>query len=144
MVKPASKTNNATQARLGSLGKSGNTGKKRSASSKNIAQLISNKLKKSRGPSSDVTNLAAAGHSQQETLILLLTKMLMLSWLVFQIIPFYLCKHCKVTFLVKMMKTMMTTIILERSEMLLVMMEERTMLLWSVKLDYQLALAVQM
>jgi hypothetical protein len=52
----------AVQAKLGSLAKAGTTGKKRSASSKNIAPLISNKQKKSRGSSSDATNLAAATH----------------------------------------------------------------------------------
>ena len=62
MVKPASKTKNSTQARLGSVSKAGTTGKKRSASSKNIAAPISNKNKKSRGSSSNITYLAAATH----------------------------------------------------------------------------------
>ena len=62
MVKPASKTKKSTQARLGSLTKAGNTGKKRSASLNNIALPISNKQKKSQGSSSDATNLAAATH----------------------------------------------------------------------------------
>ena len=86
------------------------------------------------------------------TLILLLTKvmMIMLSLLVFQIIPFYLHKHCKVTFLTMMttkkMTTMMTmmTVILEWSIMQLFMMEEKTLLLLSIKPDYQLVQAVQM
>ena len=87
------------------------------------------------------------------TLILLLTKMMMimLSLLVFQIIPFYLRKHCKVTFLTmmttkKMMTTTMTmmSIILEWSILLLFMMEEKTLLLLSIKPDYQLVQAVQM
>ena len=62
MAKPASKTRKTIQARLGSLAKAGTTGKKRSASSKIIATLISNKQKKSQGSSSDATNLAAATH----------------------------------------------------------------------------------
>ena len=62
MAKPASKTKKATQARLGSLAKAGTKGKKRSASSKNIALPISNKQKKSQGSSINATNLAAATH----------------------------------------------------------------------------------
>ena len=62
MAKPASKTKKTIQAKLGSLAKAGTKGKKRSASSKNIAPPISNKQKKSRGSSSNVTNLAAATH----------------------------------------------------------------------------------
>ena len=62
MVKPASKTKKTIQARLGSLTKTGTKGKKRSASSKNIALPISNKQKKSQGSSSNATNLAAATH----------------------------------------------------------------------------------
>ena len=60
MTKPARKTKKTIQARLGSLTKAGTKGKKRSASSKNIAPPISNKQKKSLGPSSNITNLAAA------------------------------------------------------------------------------------
>ena len=67
------------------------------------------------------------------------------SLLVFQIIPFYLHKHCKVTSLTmmttkKMTTTTMTmmTIILEWSIMLLFMMEEKTLLLQSICPDYQL------
>ena len=89
-------------------------------------------------------------------LILLLTKMMMimLSLLVFQIIPSYLHKHRKVTFLTMMttkkmttmttMITMMMTVILEWNIMQLFMMEEKTLLLLSIKPDYQLVLAVQM
>ena len=60
MVEPASKAKNTTQARPGNVAKAGTTGKKRSASSKNIALPISNKQKKSQGSSSGATNLAAA------------------------------------------------------------------------------------
>ena len=62
MAKPASKTKKTIQAKLGSLAKAGTKGKKRSASSKNIAPPISNKQKKSRGSSSNITNLGAATH----------------------------------------------------------------------------------
>ena len=62
MAKPTSKTKKTIQARLGSLAKAGTTGKKRSASLKNIAPPISNKQKKSRGSSIDATNLGAATH----------------------------------------------------------------------------------
>ena len=62
MAKPASKTKKTIQAKLGSLAKAGTKGKKRSASLKNIALPISNEQKKSRGSSSDATNLAAATH----------------------------------------------------------------------------------
>ena len=62
MAKPASKAKKTIQAKLGSLAKADTKGKKRSASFKNIALPISNKQKKSRGSSSDVTNLAAAAH----------------------------------------------------------------------------------
>ena len=59
IAKPASKTKKTIQAKLGSLTKAGTKGKKRSASSKNITAPISNKQKKSRGSSSNATNLAA-------------------------------------------------------------------------------------
>jgi hypothetical protein len=62
MAKPTGKTKKTIQAKLGSLTKAGTKGKRRSASSKNIALPISNKQKKSRGSSSDATNLAAATH----------------------------------------------------------------------------------
>ena len=62
MAKPISKTKKTIQAKLSSLAKAGTKGKKRSASSKNIALPISNKQKKSRGSSIDTTNLAAANH----------------------------------------------------------------------------------
>ena len=62
MAKPASKTKKTIQAKLGNLAKAGTKGKKRSASLKNIAPLISNKQKKSRGSSSNINNLAAATH----------------------------------------------------------------------------------
>jgi hypothetical protein len=62
MAKPASKTKMTIQAKLGSLTKAGTKGKKRSASLNNIALPISNKQKKSRGSSSNATNLAAATH----------------------------------------------------------------------------------
>ena len=62
MAKPACKTKKTIQAKLGSLAKAGTKGKKRSASSKNIAPPISNKQKKSQGSSSDITNLGAATH----------------------------------------------------------------------------------
>ena len=60
MVKPTIKTKNSSQARLGRLAKAGTTGKKRTASSKNIALQIINKQKRSQGSSSNITNLAAA------------------------------------------------------------------------------------
>ena len=62
MAKPASKTKKTIHSKLGSLAKAGTKGKKRSASSKSIGTPISNKQKKSRGSSSDATNLAAATH----------------------------------------------------------------------------------
>jgi hypothetical protein len=62
MAKPTSKTKKTIQAKLGSLTKAGTKGKKRSASSKNIAPPISNKQKKSQGSSSNISNLAAATH----------------------------------------------------------------------------------
>ena len=69
MAKPASKTKKTTQARLGSLAKAGTKGKKRSASSKNIAPPISNTQKKSRGSSIDATNLAATTHDKDTDFI---------------------------------------------------------------------------
>ena len=54
-----------TGRRHGNLVKAGTKGKKRSASSKNIALPISNKQKKSRGSSIDATNLAAATHDNK-------------------------------------------------------------------------------
>ena len=62
MAKPASKTKKTIQAKLGNVDKAGTKGKKRSASSKNIALPISNRQKKSQGSSSNITNLAAASH----------------------------------------------------------------------------------
>ena len=62
MVKPASKTKKTIQAKLGSVAKAGTKGKKRSASSKNIALPISNKQKKRQGSSSNITYLADATH----------------------------------------------------------------------------------
>ena len=62
MAKPASKIKKTIQAKLGSLTKAGTKEKKRSTSSKNIAPPISNKPKKSRGSSINITNLAAATH----------------------------------------------------------------------------------
>jgi hypothetical protein len=62
MVKPTGKTKKTIQARLGSLAKAGTKGKKKSASSKNIALPVSNKQKKNRGSSSNITKLAAATH----------------------------------------------------------------------------------
>ena len=62
MAKLASKTKKTIQARLGSLAKAGTKGKKRSASSKNIASPISNKQKKRQHSSSNITNLASATH----------------------------------------------------------------------------------
>ena len=62
MVKPTSKTIKTIQARLGSLAKAGTKRKKRSSSLKNFAPQISNKQMKSRGSSSNITNLAAATH----------------------------------------------------------------------------------
>ena len=70
MAKPASKTKKSIQARLGSLTKAGTKGKKRSASSKNIALPISNKQKKSQGSSSNITYLAAATHDNDTDSIL--------------------------------------------------------------------------
>ena len=70
MAKPASKTKKTIQAKLSSLAKAGTKGKKRSASSKNIAPPISNQQKKSRGSSSDITNLAAVTHDNDTDSIL--------------------------------------------------------------------------
>ena len=70
MAKPASKTKKTIQARLGSLAKAGTKGKKRSASSKNIALLISNTERKTRGSSSNITNLAADTHDNDTDSIL--------------------------------------------------------------------------
>ena len=64
MVKPANKTRNTTQARLGSVAKADTTGKKRSVSFKNIAASIRNKQKKSKHSSTNATNLAAATHDK--------------------------------------------------------------------------------
>ena len=64
MAKPASKTKKTIQAKLGSLAKAGITGKKRSASSNNIAAPISNKQQKCQGSSANITNLAAATHDK--------------------------------------------------------------------------------
>ena len=119
IVKPASKTKNNTQAKLGSLAKAGTTGKERSASLQNIDAPINDKQKK-RAEVLHPVPLILLLPVLKTTLILLLTKMMMLSWLVFQIIPFYLSKNCKVKFLTmtkttKMMTmtTMATTIILD-------------------------------
>ena len=71
MAKPTSKTKKTIQAKLSSLAKAGTKGKKRSASSKNIAPPISNKQKKSRGSSIDITNLAAATHDNDKAMSLL-------------------------------------------------------------------------
>ena len=62
MAKPASKTKETIQAKLGSLAKAGTKGKKRSASLKNIAPLIRNTQEKTRGSSSNATKLVAATH----------------------------------------------------------------------------------
>ena len=64
MAKPTSKTNTTTQARLGNVAKTSTTGKKRSASSKNMATPISSKQKRSRGSSSKATNLVAASNEK--------------------------------------------------------------------------------
>ena len=141
------------QAKLGSLAKAGTKGKKRSSSLKNIALPISNKQRRVEGlhPISLILLLPL----MTMTLILLLTKMMMimLSLLVFQIIPFYLRKHCKVTLLTMMTTkkmtattiiTMMMPVILEWNIMQLFMMEEKTLLLLSIKPDYQPVLALQM
>jgi hypothetical protein len=66
MAKPASKTKKTIQAKLSSLTKAGTRGKRRSASSKNIALPISNKQKKSQGSSSNMTNLAAASDEKDD------------------------------------------------------------------------------
>ena len=148
MAKPASKTKKTFQANLGSLAKADTTGKKRSASSKTL--LLQSATNKRRVNFLHPMPLILLLPLMTTTLILLLTTMLMLSWLVFQIIPFYLSKNCKVMFLTmmktkKMMMTAMTmTIILEWCIMLLFMMEEKTLLLLTINLDYQLALTVQM
>ena len=64
MVKPVSKTMKTTQPRPHSLAKASTTGKKRSASSKNMATPISSKQKRSRGSSSKATNLVAASNEK--------------------------------------------------------------------------------
>ena len=130
MATPASKTKKTIQAKLGSLAKAGTKGKKRSASSKNIA--LSSAINKRRVEDLHPMPLFLLLPLMTTTLILLLTKMMMmmLSLLVFQIIPFYLHKHCKVTLLTMMTTKKMTTttttimtIILEWNIMLLFMME---------------------
>jgi hypothetical protein len=70
LAKPTSKTKNNTQAKLGHIAKACTTGKKRSASSKNIAAPISNKQKKSQGSSSNITYLAAATHDNDDDSII--------------------------------------------------------------------------
>ena len=97
MVKPTSNTKNSTQARLGSIAKASTTGKKRSASSKTL--LLQSATNKRRDEVLHLMSLILLLPLMTMTLILLLTKMFMLSWLVFQIIPSYLHKNCKVTFL---------------------------------------------
>ena len=62
MAKPASKTKKTIQAKLSTLAKADTKGMERSSSSKNITLPISNKQKKSRGSSSNITYLAAATH----------------------------------------------------------------------------------
>ena len=62
MANPTSKTKKTIQAKLGSLTNAGTKGKKRSSALKNIAPPISNKQKKSRRASINITNLAAATH----------------------------------------------------------------------------------
>ena len=80
-----------------------------------------------------------------KTLILSLTEMLMMSWLVYQVVYFYLYKNHKVMFLMMIwMKMKMVTMIWEWSIMLLPMMEEKTLLLQSICPDYQPVLALQM
>ena len=64
MAKPTSKTKKTIQAKFGSIAKAGTKGKKRSSSLKNIAPPISNKLKKSQGSSSNITNLTAVIHDK--------------------------------------------------------------------------------
>ena len=77
MAKPASKTKKTIQAKLSSLAKAGTKGKKRSASSKNIALLISNK--KRRVEDLHPISLILLLPVMTMTLILLLTKMLMMT-----------------------------------------------------------------
>ena len=150
MAKSASKTKKNIQARLGSLAKAGSTGKRRTPSSKNIAAPISNKQKKSRGSSSNATNLDAASHDNNTDSILDQDDD---DHVVLAGIP----NH---SFLSP--QALQGDILddddnkedddndnndddhLEWSIMLLFMMEEKTLLLLSIKLDYQLVLAVQM
>ena len=110
MAKPASKTKKTIQAKLGSLAKAGTTGKKRSASSQKIALPISNKQKKSQGSSIDATNLAAATHDNNTDSIVDQDVHVVLTWMMFPIIPFYLWKNNKVKFLTMMKTTMMTAV----------------------------------
>ena len=152
MAKPAGKTKKTIQTKLGSLAKAGTKGKKRSSSSKTL--LCQSAINKRRVEDLQLMPIILLLPLMTMTLILLLTKMMMmmmLSLLVFQVIPFYLCKSCKVKLLMMiwMMMTKMTTmamamrIILEWSIMQLFMMEEKTLLLLSIKPDYQPVLAVQ-
>ena len=85
MAKPTSKTKNTTQARLGSLAKAGNKGKKKSASSKKL--LVPSATNKRRVNIHHPVPLILLLALMTISLILLVTKILMLSWLVFQIMP---------------------------------------------------------
>ena len=97
MAKPASKTKKTIQAKLGSLAKAGTKEKKRSASLKNIAPPISNKQKKSRGSSSNITNLAAATHDNNTDSIVDQDVDVVLADV--PIIPSYLHKSCNMKLL---------------------------------------------
>ena len=84
MVKPTSKTTKTIQARLGSLPKAGTTGKKKLASSKTC--LLPSATNKRRDNFLHPMSLILLLPVMTKTLILLLTKMLML--------PSLLPEHC--------------------------------------------------
>jgi hypothetical protein len=152
MAKPTGKTKKTIQAKLGSLTKAGTKGKKRSASSKNIALPISNKQKKSQGSSFHITNLAAATHDNDTDSIVdqdddddvVLAGIPNHSFLSLQALQAEVIDHDVNKEDDTTTTTTMITIILEWSIMQLFIMEEKTLLLLSIKPDYQLVLAVQM
>ena len=97
MVKSTSKTRKTFQARLGSLAKASTKGKERPTSSKIL--LHRSATNKRRVEDLHPISLILLLPVLTATLILLLTKIMMLSWLVIQIIPSYLHKSCNVKLL---------------------------------------------
>ena len=149
MAKPASNTKKTTQAKLSSLTKAGTKEKKRSASSKNIALPISNKQKKSRGSSSNTSNLAAATHDNDTDYIVDQDDHVVLAGV---------SNHSFLSQQKLQHDVLDDDLHIDNNDdnnnnnnnhsgmsiMILLMMEGRTLLLWSIKLDYQIVQAVQM